>query len=68
MEVKKGQLVPADSYAESQLRARGLKIGDKVKCDITKLRSPGFNRLVHRIGQLVTANLDSFSSMDAHTA
>ena len=63
-----GYLYPADSYAASQLRARSYKTGDVVSVSITKLRSPGFNRLAHKIGQLVVANIEDFHGMDAHKA
>lgn len=65
--VIQGGLVPADGYAQSQLRNKKLKIGDVVKVDIRKLRSLKFNRLVHRIGQLCAANIEAFSGLDAHT-
>ena len=60
--------LPADNYAANQIKARGLKPGDVIKADITKLRNPKFNRLVHRIGQLVVANIEAFHGLDAHTA
>ena len=63
-----GYLYPADNYAASQLRARGYKMGDVISVNITKLRSPGFNRLAHKIGQLVVANIDAFNGMEAHSA
>ena len=68
LRVIKGGLVPADNYAESKLRSRSYRVGDLVKADLTKPRNPKFNRLVHRIGQLVVANLDDFDGMDAHRA
>jgi hypothetical protein len=68
LRVAKGTLVPADAYAEQQLRSRGYHIGDVIKADLTKLRNPKFNRLVHRIGQLVVANLEAFKGLDAHQA
>lgn len=68
LRVSKGSLVPADSYAESQLRARGYHIGDLLAAELKKPRNPKFNRLVHQLGQLVVANIDSFSGIDAHRA
>ena len=62
-----GGLVPADGYAQTQLRNKKFKIGDVVRCDVRKLRNQKFNRLVHRIGQLVAANIEAFSGLDAHT-
>lgn len=67
LRVIQGGLVPADSYAQTQLRNKKFKIGDVVRCDVRKLRNQKFNRLVHRIGQLVAANIEAFSGLDAHT-
>ena len=63
-----GYLYPADNYAASQLRSRSYKTGDVVSVNITKLKSPGFNRLAHKIAQLVVASIDNFQGMDAHLA
>ena len=67
LRVIQGGLVPADNYAQEQLRSKKFKIGDVVRCDVRKLRNQKFNRLVHRIGQLVAANIEAFSGLDAHT-
>ena len=67
LRVIKGGFEPADRYAEAQLRNKKFKIGDVVRCDVRKLRNQKFNRLVHRIGQLVAANIEAFSGLDAHT-
>ena len=66
--VIQGGLVPADAYAQTQLRNKKFKIGDVVRCDVRKLRNPKFNRLVHRIGQLCVKNLEQFKNMDPHAA
>lgn len=68
LRIIKGGLVPADEYAASRLREKSYNIGDVVAVQISKLRNPKFNRLVHRIGQLVVANIDAFAGMDAHKA
>jgi hypothetical protein len=68
LKVCKGSLQPADPCAEAQLRAKGYKIGDIVAATLAKLRNPKFNRLVHRIGQLVVANVEAFAGLDAHVA
>ena len=65
---REGYLYPADNCAASELRSRGYKHGDVVSVAITKLRSPGFNRLAHKIGQLVVASIDAFQGMEAHMA
>jgi len=68
LEVIKGGFRPADACAAAQLRARGYRMGDILAADLSKLRNQKFNRLVHRIGQLVTANIEAFAGLDAHTA
>lgn len=68
LRVIKGALVPADDYAREKIRSRGFKVGDVLQADLVKLRNPAFNRLVHRIGSLVVANIEAFAGMDAHDA
>lgn len=68
LRVIKGGFAPADEYAASRLREKSYKIGDVLAAQITKLRNPKFNRLVHRIGQLVIANIEAFEGLDAHKA
>jgi len=68
LRVIKGGLVPADEYAASRLREKSYHVGDVVAVQISKLRNPKFNRLVHRIGQLVVANIEAFAGLDAHAA
>lgn len=63
---RQGMLEPADSYARSRLAAREYKDGDVLKADLRKPRSAKFNRLVHRIGQLVAANIEGFEGLDSH--
>ena len=65
---KEGAIVPADPYAASQMRERGFHTGDLLSCDFKKPRNPKFNRLVHRIGQLVAHHIEAFRGMDAHAA
>lgn len=66
MRVIKGGLVPADQCAEGQLRTKKFRVGDVVGAEIRKLRNQKFNRLVHRIGQLVATNIEAFNGLDAH--
>lgn len=66
--VSKGALIPADSYAASQLRERNYAIDDLLACALSKPRNPKFNRLVHQLGQLVVANVEAFAGIDAHRA
>lgn len=64
--VKKGCLAPADGYAEERLRERGYAIGDALSAELRKERSPGYNRLAHQLGALLSQNVDEFTGMDAH--
>lgn len=66
--VAKGALVPADNYQSTKLRERGYHLNDLLAADLTKPRNPKFNRLVHRLGQLVVANVEAFAGIDAHKA
>ena len=68
LRVMHGALVPADNYARMQLSAKGYHTNDVLLATLKKLRSAGFNRLVHRIGQLVVANIEDFAGIDAHKA
>lgn len=68
LRVDKGCLVPADNYAASKLRERNYRVGDLLAAELVKPRNPKFNRLVHRIGQLVVANIEAFAGLDAHKA
>lgn len=65
---KDGQLAPADPYAQSKCRERGYRVGDLLAAELVKPRNPKFNRLVHRIGQIVVANIEEFAGLDAHQA
>lgn len=66
MRVEKGALVPDNPLAAAELRARGYRIGDTVKVEISKARNPGFHRLMHRFTTLIADNIDAFAGMDAH--
>lgn len=63
-----GALIPADPFAASKLRERGYRVGDLLAAELVKQRNPKFNRLVHRIGQLVVQNIDAFAGIDPHKA
>lgn len=66
LRVIKGGLIPADPWAASELRQKGYKVGDVLGADLSKLRNPKFNGLVHRIGQLCVRNIEEFKYSDAH--
>ena len=66
--ITNGGFEPADGYVAAQMRKRGYNIGDLVFCVVTKPRTHGLNRLVHRIGGLVAANIEAFAGLDGHAA
>lgn len=66
LRVGKGSFTPADALSVQRLRARGYKNGDIVFAEIKKPRSPGFHRLAHQLGQVLTENIEALSGMDAH--
>lgn len=68
MRVIKGAIVPADDYTTQRLRDKGYKTGDLLTVTLSKQRSPGYNRLAHQLGILITENIDEFSGMDCHKA
>lgn len=66
LRVVKGGYTPADSSAALGLRSIGHRVGDLVFCEFSKPRNPKFNRLVHKFGDLLSQNLDTFDGLDAH--
>lgn len=66
LRVIKGGLIPADEYSTNRLREKGYRVGDVVSAELRKPRNPGFHRLAHRIGSLVSENIESFQGMQAH--
>ena len=68
LRVVPGSLAPADPTQTRLLRERGYKVGDLLKADLTKPRNPKFNGLVHKLGELVTQNVEGFAHLDSHAA
>lgn len=67
LRVVKGGLQPADAFSTEELRRRRYKIGDIVAGEIKKPRNPGFHRLAHALGAVISENIEAFSGLDAHT-
>lgn len=63
-----GTLIPADEWAREELRRKRFKDGDIVGALLSKLRSKGLNRLVHKIGKLCVVHIEDFKYTDAHGA
>lgn len=67
LRVIKGGLVPANKFAEENLRKKKYKVGDILFAVITKPRNPKFNGLVHGIGKLCIEHISDFSKyVNAH--
>ncbi len=63
-----GNLVPADQCAKRSLHEKKFKEGDLLKAQVSKLRTVGFNKFSHRLGVLITQNIEDFRLMTAHAA
>lgn len=62
-----GTFAPADGYYRRVCRERKYKTGDILLADLKQQRSVGFNKLVHKFGQLCKDNIERFAScVDAH--
>lgn len=63
-----GAFVPADRFAADELRKKRIKDGDIVGAWLSRLRSKGLNRLIHKIGLLCTFHIEDFRYLDGHEA
>jgi hypothetical protein len=66
LRIDKGCLRPADGLSQERLRAKGYRVGDVVFVEMKKPRNPGFHRLAHALGRLVSENIEDFEGMSAH--
>jgi hypothetical protein len=65
LRVMKGGYAPADSVSAAALR-KSHHVGDLVFAEFRKPRNPGFHRLAHQLGSLLTENIEAFAGMDSH--
>lgn len=63
-----GCMVPSSKTDRAILRAKKIRIGDRVRMPVRKPRNEKFHRLVHGLGELVTEQIEGFEHEDAHTA
>lgn len=63
-----GAMVPCHATDLRLLRERNYRIGDQLRCEITKPRILGQHRKAHILGQMCVANLDGFESLGSHDA
>lgn len=61
-----GALVPVGGVDRQILRDAGYRIGQRVRSTVTKERSYGQHKYAHKLGCLVSANIDKFSGFTAH--
>jgi hypothetical protein len=66
LRVIRGGYAPADASTAAVLRDNGHRVGDLVFVEFSKPRSPGFHRLAHQLGSLLSENLDAFEGLSAH--
>lgn len=63
-----GCFVPSSKTDRAILRAKKIRVGDRIRMAPKKPRNEKFNRLVHGLGALVVAQIDGFEHEDAHSA
>lgn len=63
-----GCMVPSSKTDRAILRAKKIRIGDRIRMAPKKPRNEKFNRLVHGLGTLVRDQVEGFEHEDAHTA
>jgi len=61
-----GSFVPDDEHTRARLRQKKYRVGNLVAAELYRARNPGFHRLAHAFGQLVSDHIDGFEHMDAH--
>lgn len=65
--VAKGSLVPYGQDTVTYLRQRQYHVGDIVSADLRKPRNPKFHGLAHRLGEMLSQNIEDFENLDGHT-
>lgn len=63
-----GCMVPSSQTDRDILRAKKIRIGDRIRMAPKKPRNEKFNRLVHGLGKLVCQNIEGFEHETHHTA
>lgn len=63
-----GAMVPCHATDQRLLRERNYRIGDQLRCEITKPRILGQHRKAHILGQMCIAHLDGFEGLGSHDA
>lgn len=61
-----GSFVPDDPHTRSRLREKKYRTGSVVAAELYRARNPGFHRLAHQFGTLVSTHIEGFEHLDAH--
>ncbi len=61
-----GCLVPVGHADRDILRKKKLKVGARIRTTVSKERSYGQHKYVHRLGQFIEQNVEGFEGKDAH--
>lgn len=61
-------MVPCHATDQRLLRERNYRIGDQLRCEITKPRILGQHRKAHILGQMCIEHLDGFAGLGSHDA
>lgn len=61
-----GAFVPDDQFVRQRLRQKKYRVGNIVAAELFRARNPGFHRLAHVFGQMVSDHIEGFEHMDAH--
>ncbi|MGJ8525201.1 hypothetical protein LMG33818_000909 [Halomonadaceae bacterium LMG 33818] len=60
--------VAASVTDAQEMKARGYRVGDVARTEMTKPRNPEFHRLAHAIGGLCVQNIEDFEGKTYHEA
>lgn len=62
-------LVAIDAVGQAQLKERGYRVGDRVRCELKQPRHYGNHKFVHRVGTLARNQLNGYEDcISAHAA
>lgn len=59
-------MIPADESTVEFMRTAHFRLGDRVTCEITMVRSPVFFRAIHKLARMLINNTDTFHGKREH--
>lgn len=63
-----GALVPAHPIDRRLMRERKFHVNREVRAELKQSRNPGFHRLAHAVGNLLSDNVEEFRHLNGHDA